>query len=98
MQGHGVQIAVLGCYINLADPDLGRAGARLARFKEYCATRGISVAASWGTETGSLNSGFSFTRESRGGSLSDGAEQRAGTCARAERFACWWALKAWSAT
>jgi sugar phosphate isomerase/epimerase len=60
MQGHGVQIAVLGCYINLADPDLGARRRQLARFKEYLRYArdfGCSVV---GTETGSLNSDFSF--------------------------------------
>ena len=56
----GLQIAVLGCYINLADPDGARRRGHLARFKEYLRQArdfGCSVV---GTETGSLNADFSF--------------------------------------
>jgi L-ribulose-5-phosphate 3-epimerase len=60
LQAHGVQIAVLGCYINLADPDLAQRRRQLARFKDYLRHArefGCSVV---GTETGSVNSDFSF--------------------------------------
>jgi sugar phosphate isomerase/epimerase len=66
MQRHGLQIAVLGCYINLADPDADRRRAQLARFKEYLRHArdfGCSVV---GTETGSLNADFSFHPGNRG--------------------------------
>lgn len=59
-QRQHIQIAVLGCYINLADPDVQQRQRQLARFKEYLRYArdfGCSVV---GTETGSLNSDFSF--------------------------------------
>ncbi len=62
----GLQIAVLGCYINLADPDAGRRGHQLARFKEYLRFArefGCSVV---GTETGSVNPDYSFHPQNRG--------------------------------
>jgi L-ribulose-5-phosphate 3-epimerase len=66
LQRHGIQVAVLGCYINLADPDRAQRGRQLARFKEYLRFArdfGCSVV---GTETGSLNSDFSFHPENHG--------------------------------
>jgi len=55
----GIRIAVLGCYINLADRDDGRRRPQLERFKDYLRFArdfGCSVV---GTETGSLNGDFS---------------------------------------
>jgi L-ribulose-5-phosphate 3-epimerase len=63
---HAVQIAVLGCYINLADPNDGQRRFHLGRFKEYLRYArdfGCSVV---GTETGSLNSDFSWHPENTG--------------------------------
>jgi sugar phosphate isomerase/epimerase len=60
-----LQIAVLGCYINLADPDAGQRQRLVARFKKYlryARNFGCSIV---GTETGSLNSDFSFHLENR---------------------------------
>jgi sugar phosphate isomerase/epimerase len=65
-QRHHLQIAVLGCYINLADPDAGQRQRQLARFKEYLRHArdfGCSVV---GTETGSVNPDFSFHPGNRG--------------------------------
>jgi L-ribulose-5-phosphate 3-epimerase len=84
---HGIQIAVLGCYINLADPDPALRRGHLARFKEYLRHArdfGCSVV---GTETGSLNADFSF----HPGNRSEEAFQAvlAGVCElveEAERF------------
>lgn len=66
LQRHGLHVAVLGCYINLADPDAGARKRQLARFKEYLRYArdfGCSVV---GTETGSLNADFSFHPGNRG--------------------------------
>ncbi|MCX7711528.1 MAG: sugar phosphate isomerase/epimerase [Clostridia bacterium] len=55
-----VQIAVLGCYINLVDPDVTARKSQIERFKEhirYARDLGCSVIA---TETGSFNSDWSF--------------------------------------
>ena len=63
---HGVQIAVLGCYINLGDRDEATRRPQLDRFKEYLRFArdfGCSVV---GTETGSLNSDFSRHPENGG--------------------------------
>ncbi len=56
---HGIQIAVLGCYINLGDRDAARRRPQLDRFKEhlrFARDFGCSIV---GTETGSLNGDFS---------------------------------------
>jgi L-ribulose-5-phosphate 3-epimerase len=66
LQHQGLQIAVLGCYINLADPDAESRKRQLMRFKEYLRYArdfGCSVVA---TETGSLNADFSFHPGNRG--------------------------------
>jgi sugar phosphate isomerase/epimerase len=58
-QRHGIQIAVLGCYINLGDRNEAIRRPQLERFKEYLRFArdfGCSVV---GTETGSVNSDFS---------------------------------------
>jgi sugar phosphate isomerase/epimerase len=66
LQRQGLQIAVLGCYINLADPDAESRQRQLIRFKEYLRYArdfGCSVV---GTETGSLNADYSFHPGNRG--------------------------------
>ena len=63
---HGIQIAVLGCYVNLADPDAGTLRAQLGRFKDHLRLArdfGCSVV---GTETGSLNADFSWHPDNHG--------------------------------
>ena len=57
---HNIQIAVLGCYINLVHPDPTERQNSLDRFKEhlrYAREFGCSIV---GTETGSLNADFSY--------------------------------------
>lgn len=63
---HQIRVAVLGCYINPVHPDLEERRRQLARFKEHirhCRDFGCSVVA---TETGSLNTDFSYARENHG--------------------------------
>jgi len=63
---HGVQIAVLGCYINLSHPDPAARGPLVAYFKEhlrYARDFGCGMVA---TETGSLNADWSFHPGNRG--------------------------------
>lgn len=63
---HGIQIAVLGCYINLGDPDHAGLRPQLDRFKEYLRFArdfGCSVV---GTETGSVNADFSWHPDNHG--------------------------------
>ncbi len=63
---HGLQVAVLGCYINLADPNDTERRFQLGRFKEYLRHArefGCSVV---GTETGSLNADYSPHPENQG--------------------------------
>lgn len=63
---HGIRIAVLGCYINLADPDEKTRRFHLARFKahlRYARDFGCSVV---GTETGSLHADFSWHPDNHG--------------------------------
>jgi len=60
---HGVQIAVLECYINPIHPDETERKRQIAMFKErirYAREFGTSVVA---TETGSLNTNFTFHPE-----------------------------------
>jgi L-ribulose-5-phosphate 3-epimerase len=63
---HGIQIAVLGCYINLGDPDAARQRPSLDLFKTYlrfardCGCRVV------GTETGSVNADFSWHPDNHG--------------------------------
>lgn len=63
---YGIQIAVLGCYINPVHPDGELRRSQLERFKEhirYARDFGCSIVA---TETGSLNADFSFHPENHG--------------------------------
>lgn len=63
---NGLQIAVLGCYINPVDVNEEERKKALARFKEhirFARDFGSSIVA---TETGSLNSDMSFTEENHG--------------------------------
>lgn len=57
---HGIRIAVLGCYINLADPDAGRRRAQIERFKEHLRLARDLGCPVVGTETGSLHADYSF--------------------------------------
>ncbi len=62
----GIRIAVLGCYINLGDPDEARCRPQLARFKEYLRFARDFGCSLVGTETGSLNADFSRHPENGG--------------------------------
>jgi L-ribulose-5-phosphate 3-epimerase len=62
---HNVQIAVLGCYINLSHPDPAARAPLVAYFKEhlrYARDFGCGIVA---TETGSLNADWSFHPDNR---------------------------------
>jgi len=63
LAARGVHIAVLGCYINLADPDEASRRHHLARFKAYLRLARDFGCSLVGTETGSLHSDFSFHPE-----------------------------------
>jgi len=63
---HGIAIAVLGCYINLAGPDAALRRRELDRFKEYLRRAGDFGCALVGTETGSLNPNYSAHPGNRG--------------------------------
>jgi L-ribulose-5-phosphate 3-epimerase len=63
---HSVQIAVLGCYINLSHPDAAARAPLMAFFKEHLRWArdfGCSIVA---TETGSLNPDWSFHPDNQG--------------------------------
>ena len=65
-QRHGIQIAVLGCYINLGDRNEAQRRPQLNRFKEYVRFArdfGCSIV---GTETGSVLSDFSWHPDNHG--------------------------------
>ncbi|BET68084.1 sugar phosphate isomerase/epimerase [Opitutales bacterium ASA1] len=62
----GVAIAVLGCYINLSEPEASRREPQLERFKTYLRLArdfGCSIV---GTESGSLASDFSWHPDNHG--------------------------------
>jgi sugar phosphate isomerase/epimerase len=59
-QKAGVQIAVLGCYINLSHPDPGARRPLLGYFKDHLRCARDFGCAVVGTETGSLNADWSF--------------------------------------
>ncbi|ACB74646.1 sugar phosphate isomerase/epimerase family protein [Opitutus terrae] len=65
-QRHGVEISVLGCYINLADRNESHRRAQLERFKAYLRLARDFGGPIVGTETGSLNSDFSRHPENAG--------------------------------
>lgn len=63
--GAGVQIAVLGCYVNIVHPDMGERARLMARFKEhlrYAGSFGCGIVA---TETASLNADWSWHPENK---------------------------------
>ena len=62
----GITIAVLGCYINLADPDEARRRRQIGKFKEYLGVARDFGCRVVGTETGSLNADYSFHPGNRG--------------------------------
>jgi L-ribulose-5-phosphate 3-epimerase len=60
---HRIQIAVLGCYINMIHPDIVERRKSLERFKEhlrYARDFGCSIV---GTETGNVNADICYTEE-----------------------------------
>lgn len=65
-QGHGVEISVLGCYVNLGDPDETRRRPQLERFKNYLRLAHDFGCGIVGTETGSLNGDFSRHADNQG--------------------------------
>lgn len=66
LAAEGIRIAVLGCYINLADPDETRRRAELRRFQTYLRLARDFGCRVVGTETGSLNADYSFHSGNRG--------------------------------
>jgi L-ribulose-5-phosphate 3-epimerase len=61
-----IEIAVLGCYINLVDPDPAHRRHQLDRFKDYLRFARDFGCPVVGTETGSLNADYSFHPDNRG--------------------------------
>nr|WP_106783480.1 sugar phosphate isomerase/epimerase [Lysinibacillus timonensis] len=62
-RGKGIQIAILGCYINMIHPDRHARRKELDRFKEhirFARDFGCSIV---GTETGNVNSDIVYTEE-----------------------------------
>ena len=66
LDAEGIRIAVLGCYINLADPDGDRRRAQRQRFQDYLRLARDFGCRVVGTETGSLNADYSFHPGNRG--------------------------------
>jgi len=84
---HRVQIAVLGCYINLSNPDHAARASLMAWFKEHLRCARDFGCAVVGTETGSLNPDWSPHPENRGEDAFKALVPRvAELVAEAERF------------
>lgn len=66
LAARGIHIAVLGCYINLGDPEEKSRRHHLARFKAYLRLARDFGCGLVGTETGSLNGDFSFHPDNHG--------------------------------
>ena len=83
----GIEISVLGCYINLVHPDKNERRRLLDKFKEhlrYARDFGCNIVA---TETGSLNADLSFNHENHGEKAFDSiAESIRELVREAERF------------
>ncbi|HHV28641.1 sugar phosphate isomerase/epimerase family protein [Acetivibrio mesophilus] len=84
---YGIQIAVLGCYINPVHPDKEERRRQIERFKEHLRFArgfGCGIVA---TETGSINADFSFHPDNHGekafGELADSVKEMTD---EAERF------------
>lgn len=60
---HDIQIAVLGCYINMIHPDKEERRKSLDRFKEYIRYARDFGCGIVGTETGNVNAEISYTAE-----------------------------------
>jgi sugar phosphate isomerase/epimerase len=58
---YGIQIAVLGCYVNIIHPDAGERKRALALFKRYLARVNSFGGVLVGTETGSVDPQFNLT-------------------------------------
>lgn len=65
-QRHGIEIAVLGCYINLGDPNHATRQPQVERFKSYLRVARDFGCPIVGTETGSLNANFSRHPDNEG--------------------------------
>ena len=66
LAARGIHIAVLGCYINLADPDENQRRHYLERFKACLRLARDFGCSLVGTESGSLHSDFSFHPDNHG--------------------------------
>jgi L-ribulose-5-phosphate 3-epimerase len=83
----GVEIAVLGCYINPLHPDPATREAGMARFLEHLRLAPAMGAALVGTETGSVRADYGFDPENHGeASLGRCIRQVARLVEEAERF------------
>ncbi|MFD1670592.1 sugar phosphate isomerase/epimerase family protein [Agrilactobacillus yilanensis] len=58
---YDIQIAVLGCYINMIHPDLNQRQTAMAQFEQYLATARYFGGNLVGTETGSVDPDFNLT-------------------------------------
>ncbi len=59
----GIRISVLGCYVNIIDPDLDKRELAIQQFSHYLEYQHSFQAKLVGTETGSVDPNFNLTRE-----------------------------------
>lgn len=58
---HNLQIAVLGCYVNIIDPDISKRNSALQLFSQYLTMARYFGSNLVGTETGSVDPNFNLT-------------------------------------
>ncbi len=61
---HGIDFAVLGCYLNLANPDPGQLAAIQKRYKSHIRFAALAGCGVVGTETGAPNTEYRYVPES----------------------------------
>lgn len=60
---YGIQIAVLGCYVNIIHPDITKRESAISQFKDYLARANSFGTVLVGTETGSVDPDFHLTSD-----------------------------------
>lgn len=86
---HGIQIAVLGCYVNIIHPDAVKRDQAIVQFKSYLSHASSFGTALVGTETGSVDPEFNLTKANYQSNVVDLAiEQVKSMVTAAEKVGC----------
>lgn len=87
LAAHGVEVAILGCYVNIIHPDLDEREAALRRFEAYLAHARFFGAPIVATETGSVDPSFAYTEDNfTPGAFEAAVASIRRLCATAERY------------